>query len=172
MVAAAASAQSVGETTDPIATAPAVEVTPFIALGSSSSSRTGATISFPLTRDISVESEVGYRRSAITALSATASVLYDLPRAGRIAPYAAAGIGLDQYGVPTLGALIAAPESPRLGVITVKTTGLALNVGAGVKIPVTGRWAYRIDVHWLNVRGDAPEGWRLYHGATLRLGRR
>jgi hypothetical protein len=49
---------------------------------------------------------------------------------------------------------------------------MALNLGAGVKVSVTDRWGYRSDVRWLNFQGNAPEGWRLYHGATLRLGTR
>src|SRR5687768_18182736 len=76
----------------------AVDVTPFVALGSPLSSRVGAAVTFPVTRTVSVEAEVGYRRAEMNALSAGASVLYDLPRLGRVTPYAAAGAGLEQYG--------------------------------------------------------------------------
>jgi hypothetical protein len=57
-------------------------------------------------------------------------------------------------------------------VITQKTTGMAVNLGGGVKVSVTDRWGYRTDVRWLNFSGNAPEGWRMYHGATLRFGPR
>ena len=47
---------------------------------------------------MSLEAEVGYRRQELNALSAHLSLLQDLPRIGRIRPYLAAGIGLEEYG--------------------------------------------------------------------------
>jgi hypothetical protein len=115
MGAAVAPAQTIGGGTVPVA-APPVEVTPFISLGSGFSSRIGASIAFPVTQHLNVEAEVGYRRNEIAALSAIANLVYGLPRLGRVAPYLATGIGLEQYGVPTLGALIATP----LGALTAR----------------------------------------------------
>jgi hypothetical protein len=39
-------------------------------------------------------------------------------------------------------------------------------------VSMTDRWSYRTDVRWLDFQGNAPEGWRLYNGATLRFGKR
>jgi hypothetical protein len=39
-----------------------IEVTPFFAMGSNGSSPIGASITFPVTSTLSVETEVGYRR--------------------------------------------------------------------------------------------------------------
>jgi opacity protein-like surface antigen len=143
--------------------APPIEVTPFISLGSDFSPRVGASIAFALTRDLSIEPEVGYRRNEIGAVSASANLLYELPRLGRVSPYAATGIGMEQYGVP---------QVTPVGVGTRRTAGIGLNLGTGLKVSMTDRWSYRTDVRWLNFQGNAPEGWRLYNGATLRFGKR
>ena len=74
-----------------------VEVTPYVSLGSYPSSRVGAAIAFRLTPTLSVESEVGYRHDMAGRLSSSASLLYDLPRIGRVMPYLAAGAGLEEY---------------------------------------------------------------------------
>jgi hypothetical protein len=74
-------------------TRPAVEISPFVSLGSDPSSRIGVAIRFAWLSNLSVEAEVGYRGES-DALSATASLLYDLPRLGRAIPYLAAGAGL------------------------------------------------------------------------------
>ena len=75
-----------------------VEVTPYASVGSYPSSRVGAAVAFRLSPTLSLESEAGYRHDTTGALSATMSVLYDLPRIGRVRPYAAAGAGLEEYG--------------------------------------------------------------------------
>src|SRR5262245_14822994 len=80
--------------------APTVSVTPFLSLGSTMSSRAGAVVTFPLTQSTSVEAEVGYRKAEIGAVSAYVSLVQDMPRIGRITPYLAAGLGLEQYGAP------------------------------------------------------------------------
>jgi hypothetical protein len=69
----------------PAAASPAVEITPFVAMGSNGSSPIGAAVSFPLSPSFSIEAEVGYRRGEgdINALSSSANLLYSLPRVGR-----------------------------------------------------------------------------------------
>ena len=73
-----------------------VEISPFVSLGSDPSSRIGVAIRFAWLSNLSVEAEVGYRGES-DALSATASLLYHLPRLGRAIPYLAAGAGLEEY---------------------------------------------------------------------------
>ena len=72
-------------------------MTPYVSLGSYPSPRVGAAVAVRLTPTLSVESEVGYRHDMASRLSATASLLYDLPRIGRVMPYLAAGAGLEEY---------------------------------------------------------------------------
>ena len=55
----------------------------------------GAAIAFAFTPTLSVETEIGYRHGEIDALSSTVSLLYNLPRLGRVTPYFAGGVGLN-----------------------------------------------------------------------------
>ena len=142
-----------------------VEVTPYASLGSYPSPRVGAAVAFRLTPTLSVESEVGYRHDMAGRLSATASLLYDLPRIGRFKPYLAAGAGLEEYATASRlpdGALAAQPR-----------TAFAINAGGGLKVPVDDNWGIRTDARWFNGLGrDAGEHWRLYNGVTFPTGRR
>ena len=142
-----------------------VEVTPYVSLGSYPSPRVGAAVAFRLTPTLSVESEVGYLYDTASRLSATASLLYDLPGIGRLRPYLAAGAGLEEYATALRlpdGALAAQPR-----------TAFAINAGGGLKVPVDDNWGIRTDVRWFNGLGrDAGEHWRLYNGVTFPTGRR
>ena len=75
--------------------AKAVEVTPFVALGSTGASPFGVAIVFPVTSTLDIETEVGYRRGEgrIHALSSSTSLLWNLPRVGRVAPYSPPELG-------------------------------------------------------------------------------
>ena len=142
-----------------------VEVTPYASLGSYPSPRVGAAISFRLTPTLSVESEVGYRRDTSGRLSATASLLYDLPRIGRVMPYLAAGAGLEEYGT--------ALRLPDGTLAAQGRTAFAINAGGGLKVPIDDNWGIRTDARWFNGLGrDAGEHWRLYNGVTFPTGRR
>ena len=155
-----AAAQSTN-TTDP---AP-VEVTPYASLGSYPSPRVGAAVAFRLTPTLSVESEVGYRPDLTGRLSATASLLYDLPRIGRFKPYLAAGAGLEEYAT--------ASKLPDGALAAQRRTAFAINAGGGLRVPVDDNWGIRTDARWFNGLGrDAGEHWRLYNGVTLAAGRR
>jgi opacity protein-like surface antigen len=114
---------------------------------------------------LSVESEVGYRRDTIGALSVSASLLYDLPSIRRVTPYLAAGIGLEQYAT--------AFQLPGGALGAQQRTAVAVNAGGGLKVPVTDNWGIRTDARWFNGLGrDAGEHWRIYDGVTFRTGRR
>ena len=141
-----------------------VEVTPYVSFGSYPSPRVGAAVAFRLTPTLSVESEVGYRRDMAGRLSATASLLYDLPRIGRFRPYLAAGAGLEEY--------TAALRLPDGALAAQRRTAFAINAGGGVKVPVDDKWGIRTDARWFNGLGrDAGEHWRLYNGVTFPTGR-
>ena len=142
-----------------------VEVTPYVALGSYPSPRLGAAVAFRLTPTLSVETEVGYCPDLTGRLSATASLLYDLPRIGRVMPYLAAGAGLEEYATASRlpdGTLAVQPRA-----------AFAINAGGGLKVPVDDHWGIRTDARWFNGVGrDAGEHWRLYNGVTFPAGRR
>jgi opacity protein-like surface antigen len=142
-----------------------VEVTPYASLGSYPSPRVGTAVAFRLTPTLSVETEVGYRRDTAGRLSATASLLYDLPRIGRVMPYLAAGAGLEEYGT--------ASRLPDGALAVQSRQALTINAGGGLKVPVNENWGIRTDARWFNGLGsNAGEHWRLYNGVTFPTGRR
>jgi hypothetical protein len=152
------------ETTEDVAT-PSISVTPFVSIGSSASSRVGAAVTFPWKRNFSLEAEIGYRRAEINALSAHLNLLYDLPAVGRVTPYLATGLGLEQYGT--------AETLPAGGFATQARTAVFVNAGGGIKVPVDNNWGLRTDARWFNGIGrDAGEHWRVYNGVTWLTGRR
>ena len=161
LTAAAAPAPARADQRSQAETAAPIEVTPYVSLGSAMSSRVGAAIRMAWTSALSVELEVGYRDSEMKALSSHISLLYDLPRLGRAVPYVAAGIGLEQFGT--------ALEVPAVGVVTQARTGLTVNAGGGVRVPVDDAWGIRADARWFNGIGrHAPERWRFFNGVTFR----
>jgi hypothetical protein len=146
----------------------AVEVTPFVALGSSGSSPVGVAIVFPVTSTLSVESEVGYRRAEgrIHALSSNASLLWALPRVGRTVPYLAAGAGLRRYGAPVLS-LDGYPigTQPRLTV--------TVNAGGGLKTRMDDKLDLRTDARWFKSFGrHGSEHFRVAQGIAFDVGKR
>src|SRR5688572_5291381 len=76
--------------------AKAVDVTPYVALGSAAASPVGAAVTFPVTSTLSIETDVAYRRGEgrIHALSSGTSLLYFLLRVGQSTAYVAGGVGL------------------------------------------------------------------------------
>lgn len=164
VIAGTARAQPTGSDDKGGAPAP-ITVTPFVSLGSPFSSRVGGAIAFPVTDRMSLEAEVGYRRQELNALSAHLSLLQDLPRIGRIRPYLAAGIGLEEYGT--------AMPQPNGTLATIGRMALSVNAGGGVKVPVDENWGVRADARWFNGVGDqAGEHWRLFNGVTFKAGGR
>jgi hypothetical protein len=140
----------------------AVEVTPYVALGSAGASPVGTLVTFPVSETISVESEVAYRRGEgkINALSSNLSLLYSLPRVGRSTPYVAGGVGLAQYGVPVFsaGGSLTGTQS-RLRV--------AMNVGGGLKTPINDGMAWRTDVRWFKGLSGGAEQFRVAQGIAF-----
>ena len=84
---------------------------------------------------------------------------------GRLMPYLAVGMGLEEYAT--------ARELPNGALAAQPRTAFAINAGGGLKMPVDDNWGIRTDARWFNGLGrDAGEHWRLYNGVTLQTGRR
>lgn len=140
-----------------------VDITPYVSMGSPGASRIGTAITFPVTSNVALEAEVGYRRGEgnIHALSSSLSGLYFTPRLGRLFPYVAGGIGLEEYGSPVV--LPGVSE-----VLTRPGLRLTMNAGGGIKVPVSDRLGFSTDARWFkSVGGHGAEHWRLNQGISF-----
>jgi hypothetical protein len=145
-----------------------VEVTPYVALGSSAASPIGAAVTFPVTSTLSVETDMAYRRGEghIHALSSSISLLYSLPRVGQSAPYVAGGVGLSQYGAPILFA-----GGHPIG--TEQRLAVTVNAGGGVKVPMNDTLDLRTDARWFKSFGaQGSEQFRVAQGISFDIGKR
>lgn len=148
--------------------AKAVEVTPYVALGSDGASPVGAAVAVPVTSMLGVEIDVAYRRGEgrIHALSSSASLLYSLPRVGRSTPYLAGGVGLAQYGAPVFSS-----EGPPIG--TQARVAMTVNAGGGLKMPINDKLNLRTDARWFKSFGQqASEQFRVAQGISFGAGKR
>jgi len=148
--------------------AKAVEVTPYVGLGSDAASPVGAAVTFPVTSTLSVETDVAYRRGEgnIHALSSSTSLLWSLPRVGRATPYVAGGVGLSQYGAPVLS-----PGGPPIG--TQPRIAMTVNAGGGLKMPMNESLDLRTDARWFKSFGNhGSEQFRLAQGISFDVGKR
>src|SRR5262245_3184822 len=147
--------------------APPVEVTPYVAVGTSAASPVGAAVTFPVTSTIGVETDVAYRRGEgrIHALSSSTSLLYSLPRVGRSTPYVAAGVGLSQYGAPVFSS-----NGPPIG--TEPRLTMTVNAGGGLKMPMNDKLDLRTDARWFKSFGrQGSEQFRVAQGSSVDVGR-
>jgi hypothetical protein len=146
----------------------AVEVTPYVALGSDAAPPIGVAVTFPVTSTLSVETDVAYRRGEgrIHALSTNTSLLWSLPRVGKSAPYLAAGVGLRQYGAPVFSS-----NGPPVG--TQPRVALTVNAGGGLKIPMNEKLDLRTDARWFKSFGrQGSEQFRVAQGISFDVGKR
>ena len=148
-----------------------VEVTPYVALASGVASPVGGVVTFPITSKLSFETDVAYRRAEgnISALSLSASLLYDLPRIGRSTPYVAGGAGLSKYGAPIYA-------SNGIPIATQPRLAISVNAGGGLKIPMNEKLDLRTDARWFKLLGvqgpfeGTSEGFRISQGISFGLG--
>ena len=148
--------------------AKAVEVTPYVAVGSAEASPVGAAVTFPLTSTLSVETDVAYRRGEgrIHALSSSTSLLYSLPRIGQTTPYVAAGVGFSQYGAPVFSS-----NGPPVG--TERRVALTMNAGGGLKMPMNKGMDLRTDARWFKSFGrQGSDQFRVAQGISFDVGKR
>ena len=144
-----------------------VEVTPYVALGSAAASPVGATVTFPVTSTLSVETDVAYRRGEgrIHALSSSTSLLWSLPRVGQSTPYVAAGVGLWQYGAPVSSNGRPIGTQPRVA--------MTVNAGGGLKMPMNEKLDLRTDARWFKSFGrQGSEQFRVAQGISFDVGKR
>ena len=145
-----------------------VEVTPYVALGSAAASPVGAAVTFPVTSRLSVETDVAYRRGEgrIHALSSSTSLLWFLPRVGQSTPYAAAGVGLSQYGAP-----VSSSNGRPIG--TQPRVALTVNAGGGLKMPMNEKVDLRTDARWFkSLCPQGSEQFRVAQGVSFDVGKR
>jgi hypothetical protein len=137
------------------------EITPYAFLGSNASGGVGGAVRWPLPAHLSLELESSMRRGGVAAFSTSFSLLFDFPTIGRVTPYAAGGVGLDQY--------VVADQSSGGPLVVQPRTGVSVNAGGGIRIRGDENWGVRTDARWINGLGQrAPEKWRLYNGVTFR----
>jgi hypothetical protein len=139
------------------------EVIPYVAIGSAGVSPVGAAVTFPVASTLSVETDVAYRRGEgrIRALSASTSLLWSLPRVGQSTPYAAAGVGLSQYGAPLFSS-----DGPPIG--TQSRVAMTVNAGGGLKTPLNDRLGLRTDARWFKSFGEqGSEQFRVAQGISF-----
>lgn len=140
-----------------------IEITPYVLMGSASASGAGAAVRWPIGSRFGVELETELKRAEVTAVNVALSLVYDLPAIGRVTPYVAGGVGLERFGK--------AYYQPDGRILRGSDTGLTVNAGGGVRVPVNDRWGVRSDARWVYGSGrDAPDQWRIYNGATLGVG--
>jgi hypothetical protein len=148
--------------------AKAVEVTPYVAVGSAGASPVGAAVTFPLTSTLSLETDVAYRRGEgrIHALSTSTSLLFALPRVGQATPYVAAGLGLQQYGAPVFSS-----NGPPVG--TERRVALTMNAGGGLKMPMSKALDMRTDARWFKSFGrQGSEQFHVAQGISFDVHKR
>jgi len=145
-----------------------VEVTPYVALGSAGVSPIGVAVTFPVTSTLSVETDVTYRRGEgrIHALGTNTSLLWFLPRVRQSTPYAAAGVGLSEYG-----ALIFSSDGRPVG--TQSRVAMTVNAGGGLKMPLNDKLDLRTDARWFKSFGrQGSEHFRVAQGIAFDAGKR
>lgn len=147
--------------------AKAVEVTPYVALGSDATSPVGTAVTFPVTSRLRVETDIAYRRGEgrIHALSSTANLLWLLPRVGQSTPYVAAGVGLAQYGAPVFSS-----AGPPIG--TQSRVAMTVNAGGGLKMHVNDKLDLRTDGRWFKLLGQGSDQFRVAQGISFDVGKR
>ena len=146
----------------------AVEVTPYVGLGSAAASPVGAAVTFPVTSTLGVETDVAYRRGEgrIHALSSSFSLLYFLPRVGPSRPYVVGGVGLSQYGAPVY-------SSNGRPISTEPRVALTVNAGGGLKMPMNEKVDLRTDARWFKSFGhQGSEQFRVAQGIAFDVGNR
>ena len=146
----------------------AVEVTPYVGIGTAGASPVGTAVTFPITSTLSVETDVAYRRGEgnIRAFSTNASLLYALPRVGQSRPYIAAGVGLAQYGAPVFTS-----NGPPIGAVS--SLAMTVNAGGGVKTPLNDKLDLRTDARWTKSFGRyGADQFRVAQGLSFDVGKR
>jgi hypothetical protein len=140
--------------------APAFSVTPFVAMGDDLAPGAGGAVSYAWTLSLMVEAEASLGADAARS---SVSLLYMLPRLGKRV-YVAGGLGVQRHELEKvpLNDLSPAPG---------KKTEFAVNIGAGITIPIGRDWSYRSDFRWYDPAAEWPKSWRVFSGFGIGLPR-
>ena len=157
-------------------TAPVTEpgtwtVTPFLSLtfggdGDSTSLGIGGAAGYDFTETLTVEGELGYvfdlagdeDATDWSVLSLSGNALYHFPLENGWASYAVGGLTLARSNLTIADA-------------TADTAEFGVNLGGGMKIPLTDSLLVRGDLRYFKYIDTAPDGFRMYGGLSWRLGR-
>ena len=155
---------------------PAVEpgtwtLAPFLSLtfggdGDSTSLGLGGAAGYDLTELWSVEGELGYvfdlagdsDANDWSVLSLSGNALYHFPLENGWAPYATAGLTIARSNLTIADA-------------TADTAEFGVNLGGGIKMPLTDALTVRGDLRYFKYVDTAPDGFRMYAGLMWRLRR-
>lgn len=143
-----------------------VEVTPYVASGTSGASPFGALVTIPITASVSAETELAYRHEPIAPdlLSSSASLLLFFPTIGRARPYVATGAGVSQFDVPAFG-----PQKTPIG--AERRVAWTVNVGGGFTIPLSEHVGLRTDARYFDSLGEGHDQFRVAHGVSFGVGK-
>jgi OOP family OmpA-OmpF porin len=156
------------------------DVTPFIGFGlgfgddsldpfnPGSSFLLGVAVGYNWTTNLSIEGELGVIPDivgdtdsvdlGITTFSANG--VYHFDTQTKFVPYATLGLGFGSMGLDVEG------------VDDESNTEFLVNLGGGVKYPVTDRLQVRGDLRYFSVNDENPNFWRVYGGVSFGFGPR
>jgi OOP family OmpA-OmpF porin len=156
------------------------DVTPFIGFGlgfgddsldpfnPGSSFLLGVAVGYNWTTNLSIEGELGVIPDivgdtdsvdlGITTFSANG--VYHFDTQTKFVPYATLGLGFGSMGLDVEG------------VDDESNTEFLVNLGGGVKYPVTERLQVRGDLRYFSINDENPNFWRVYGGVTFGFGAR
>jgi hypothetical protein len=157
--------------TAPVTEPGAWSVTPFLALsfggaGDSNSLGIGGAAGYDFTETLSVEGELGYvfdlagdaDTTDWSVLTLSGNALYHFALENGWASYATAGLTLARSNLTMTDT-------------TADTAEFGVNLGGGIKIPLSGTLAARGDLRYFKYIDTAPDGFRIYGGVTWRIRR-
>jgi OmpA-OmpF porin, OOP family len=156
------------------------EITPFIGFGlgfgespalSDGAFMLGVAGAYNFTTQLAVEGELGIipdiagetNTADISVQTFSANGVYHFDTRTAIVPYATFGLGFGRMHVE----LVEIRDPP-----LETSSEFAVNFGGGVKYPINDRLAVRGDLRYFNINDENPNFWRIYGGATFRLGSR
>ncbi len=125
-----------------------VETTIFTVPRSSTSAQVGGSVTFLCNQRFGVEAEVVQGQDMLTS---TVSLIFAVPTGGRLTPFLAGGVGLENRDFVHAGS---SPDS---------RTRFVTNLGGGLAVRIHDRIAIRGDARWIN------QGWRIGNGVTFRF---
>jgi len=123
----------------------------------------GVAAGYDFTDRIGVEGEIGYIFDLLgdtpddwSSLNVGAGILYHFPLDNGMAPYAALGIGFVR-------------SSRTIAALSETSTEFGVNLGGGIKVPLTDAFSARGDLRYFKGNDLAFDGFRLYGGITWKV---